>query len=117
MTEHPPPPPPLMGDAPGDLEHSPTISEELRVALCQVWTLGFLDCMKGEPVTDDDSIPSDMTPHLVKLAEGCIDSAASFIAEVFTENPLTIYQTVYGVGFDVCSAMNAAYGPTEINLN
>ena len=70
--------------------------------------------MKGEEVNDEDTIPSSITPHLVKLAEGCIDNSASFIAEVFTENPETIYSTVYGAGYDVCAA---AYGPTEINLN
>ena len=99
------------------MTEQPTISEELRADLCRVWALGFLDAMKGEPVTDDDSIPSDMAPHLVKLAQGCIDNAESLTAQVFTENPSTIYQTVYGVGFDVCAAMNAAYGPTEVNLN
>ena len=83
----------------------------------QVWTLGFLDAMKGEPVTDDDTIPSEIAPHLVKLAEGCIDKAAPFLAQVFTENPSTVYDVVYGCGFDLCAAMNAAYGPTEINLN
>ena len=95
----------------------PTISEGLRADLCQVWALGFLDAMKGEEVNGDDAILSDMAEPLVKLAEGCIDHAASFIAEVFTENPETIYSTVYGAGYDVCAAMNAAYGPTEINLN
>ena len=81
-----------------------------------MWALGFLDCMKGEPVIDDDTIPSSITPHLVKLAEGCIDNAASFIAQVFVENPQTVYQTVYGVGFEVCSAMNAK-AAAELNLN
>ena len=109
---------PLMGDTPGGPEYPPpTISEELRADLCRVWSLGFLDAMKGEEVNDEDTIPSSITPHLVKLAEGCIDNAASFIAQVFVENPQAVYQTVYGVGFDVCAAMNAAYGPTEINLN
>ena len=82
-----------------------------------MWVLGFVDCMKGEPVNDDDTIPSDMVPHLVTLAEGCIDHAAAFMAQVFTENPKTVYEAVYGSGFGVCAAMNAAYGPTEINLN
>ena len=130
------------------MDEQPTISEELRVALMQVWTLGFLDCMKGSMppaqrhtrplqgntpppclgtwppaypryalVTDDDTLPSAIAPHLVKLAAGCIDNAASFIAEVFTENPSTVYKTVYGVGFELCAAMNAAYGPIEVNVN
>ena len=96
---------------------SPTISAPLRADLCRVFALGFLDAIKGEPVSDDDEIPSDVAELLVKLAEGCIDHASSFIAEVFTENPETVYRTIYSVGFDVCAAMNAAYGPAEINLN
>ena len=73
--------------------------------------------MKGEHCQDADTIPSDMVEPLVKLAEGCVDSAASFIAQVFTENPSTIYEVVYLAGSEVCATMNAAYGPTEINLN
>ena len=82
-----------------------------------IWALGFLDAMKGEEVIEDDEIPSYMAEPLVKLAKGCIDHAASFIAEVFTENPETIAQTVYLAGYELSAALNAAYGPTEINLN
>ena len=95
----------------------PTISGPLRADLCKAWTLGFLDCMKGEPANDDDAILSDMAESLVKLSEGCIDNAAPMIAAIFQENPQTVYQAVYQVGYDLCAAMNAAYGPTEINLN
>ena len=82
-----------------------------------MWALGFVDCMKGELVEDEDTIPSEMVEPLVRLAEGCIDHAASYIAQVFQENPETISKTIYLAGFEVCTAMNAAYGPTEINLN
>ena len=95
----------------------PTVSGTLRADLCQVWALGFLDCMKGEPVNDDDEILSDMAESLVKLSGQCIDSAAPIIAAIITENPATVFETVYRVGYDVCAAMNAAYGPIEINLN
>ena len=121
--EHTPPcpeaTPPLSGDSPPSQEMPPpsTISAPLRADLCQVFALGFLDCMKGEEVNGDDEIPSDVAELLIKLSEGCIDNAASFIAEVFTENPETIYSTVYDAGFEVCAAMNAAYGPRAINLN
>ena len=118
--------PPLSGATPPSQELPPrlrrcpppsTISAPLRADLCRVFALGFLDAMKGEPISDDDEIPSDVAELLIKLSEGCIDNAASFIAEVFQENPETIYSTIYGAGYDVCAAMNAAYGPTEINLN
>ena len=111
--EHTPP----CSEAPLHKHSPPTISAPLRADLCRLWSVGFLDAMKGEPVTDDDEIPSDMAEPLVKLAEGCIDGAESFISEVFVENPSTVYQTVYQAGYDVCAAMNAAYSPIEINLN
>ena len=93
-----------------------TISGPLYADLCRLWVRGFMDALKGEPANDDDLILSDVADSLVKLSEGCIDSAASLIAQVIAENPSTVYQTVYGAGFDVCAALNA-YGPTEINLN
>ena len=108
---------PQGNDAPLQEHSPPTISGPLRADLCRVWALGFLDCMKGEEVNDDDEIPSDMAELLVKLSESSINGAEDFIAQVFTENPKMVYSTVYFAGFEVCAAMNAAYGPTEINLN
>ena len=110
--------PPLMGDTPAGPEYPlPTISEGLRAELCSVWLLGFLDAMKGEEVNDDDQILSGMAQPLAKAAEQCIDNSASMIAAIVQENPETVYRTVYQVGHDLCAAMNAAYGPIEINLN
>ena len=101
----------------GDSPPPPTLSGQLRADLCMTWTLGFLDAMKGEDVTEDDMILSDMAEPLAKLSQGCIDNAASLIAQVIDENPSTVYQVVYSVGHDLYSALAAAYGPTEINLN
>ena len=110
--------PPLMGDTPGGPEYPPpTISGPLRAELCSVWLIGFLDAMKGEAVNGDDEVLSGMAEPLVKAAEQSIDSAASIIAAIVQENPETVYRTVYQVGHDLCAAMNAAYGPIEINLN
>ena len=110
--------PPLMGDTPAGPEYPPaTISEGLRAELRSVWLIGFLDAMKGEPVNDDDEILSSMAEPLVTAAETCIDSAAPIIAAMITENPTTVFETVYQVGYDLCAAMNAAYRPIEINLN
>ena len=110
--------PPLTGDTPAGPEYPlPTISEGLRAELCSVWLLGFLDAMKGEEVNDDDQILSGMAQPLAKAAEQCIDNSASMIAAIFQENPQTVYHTVYQTGYDLCAAMNAAYGPTEIHLN
>lgn len=103
------------------MTEQPTISDELRADLCKVWALGFLDAMAGQPVEDEDVIPANQAAPLAamvkQLAEGCINHAEAVIAELFPENPQAVYDTVYSVGFDLCSAMNAADGPTEINLN
>ena len=39
------------------------------------------------------------------------------IAEVFQENPQTVYQTLYQVGADALSAVREMNRPIEINLN
>ena len=104
-----------MGDAPGDPE-TPPISDELRADLCKAWVLGFLDAMKGAEVNDDDEILSDMAESLVKLSEGCIDSAASVIAQVFAENPQAVYRLVYGAGFEACLGMNLK-AAAQLNRN
>ena len=93
------------------------LSSQLRDDLCRVWLGGFLDAMKGELAEDDDTILPEMVEPLIKLAEGSIDNAASYIAEVFVENPELVCGVVYQGGYDLSTAMNAAYGPTEINLN
>ena len=61
-------------------------------------------------------VPSALAEPLATLAAGCIDRSASFIAEVFDENPVTVYECVYAAGHDFSSALTAAYRP-EINLN
>ena len=110
--------PPLMGDTPAGPEYPPpTISDGLRAELRSVWLIGFLDAMKGEPVHGDDQIPAGMAEPLEKAADQSIDSAAPIIAAIVQENPQAVYRTVYQVGYDLCAAMNAAYGPIEINLN
>ena len=107
---------PPMQDTP-PVEKMPGLSSQLRADLCMVWTLGFVDCMKGSEAEGEDEIPSDMVEPLIKLAEGCIDRAAPLIAEVFQENPELVCGVVYQGGYDLSTAMNDAYGPTEINLN
>ena len=134
------------------MDEQPTISEDLRTALCQVWTLGFLDAMRAsipphveddtplgsevyplydpehppgtppahppyDPDTDSEALPPEIALPLATLAAGCIDRAASLIAEVFTENPSTVWKVVYRVGFDAWGAMNAANGAIEVHLN
>ena len=92
------------------------LSSQLRADLCMMWTLGFVDAMKGSEAEAEDEIPSDMVEPLIKLAEGWIDSAASYIAEVYDENPELVCGVVYQGGYVLSTAMDAADGP-EINLN
>ena len=94
-----------------------TLSDDLRIELCQVWARGFLEAMAGGPLTDEDYIPSDMAPYLVTLAESSVDGSSSLIAELYRENPTDVYQTIYEVGRDLYLAMATAYGPIEVNLN
>ena len=119
--EHSPRPPehsPPSGDSPAHGKHSPhpTISPPLRADLCRVFVLGFLDAMKDADVNEDDEIEEDLAETLVKLAEGCINHSASVIAQLFLENPQTVFQTVYGVGFEACLAMNLK-AAAQLNRN
>ena len=107
---------PASGDSPLSEHTPPTISAPLRADLCKAWVLGFLDAMKGEAVNDDDEIESDMAELLVEMAEGCIDSSTELIAQVFVENPQTVYQTIYSMGFEVSSTMNLK-AAAELNRN
>ena len=120
LSEHSPPLPehtPASGDSPLSESSPPTISAPLRADLCKLpWVLGFLDAMKGEAVNDDDEIESDMAELLVEMAEGCIDSSTELIAQVFVENPQTVYQTIYSMGFEVSSTMNLK-AAAELNRN
>ena len=68
-------------------------------------------------MTDEDSIPSDMVAPLIQMAEQSVDGATTMIAEIFQENPQTVYATLYSVGYDLCMALNVALGPIEVNLN
>ena len=68
-------------------------------------------------MTDEDLIPADIAPPIQALAESSIDGSTSLIAGLYRENPTDVYQTIYRVGFDLCAAMNAAYGPIEVNPN
>ena len=104
-----------MSDTSGDPE-APTISEGLRADLCKAWVLGFLDAMKGEEVNADDEIGLDVGEYLVKLSKGCIDNAASFIAQAFAENPQAVYGLVYGAGFEACLAINLK-AAAQLNRN
>ena len=97
-------------------DHTSKLGADLRAELQQCFLLGFLESMAGRPLEDEDCIPSELAPPppLVQMAEQCIDKAEAFIAEIFQENPQTVYQTVYATGFDICAAMNAAYGPPAV---
>ena len=71
----------------------------------------------GRPATDDDCIASELAPSIIALAEQSIEGSQSMIASVFAENPQLVFSVVYGVGYDLCMALNAAHLTIDINLN
>ena len=58
-------------------------------------------------------LPGDNPPLLIALAEAAIDGSVKMIAELYPENPQTVYQTLYQVGFDT----GVMLSPAEFNLN
>ena len=99
------------------MTEQPTISDELRANLMAVWALGFLEAMAGREVENDDEIPKELGDSLIVAAEKSIGGAESFIAEVFMENPSTVYQTVYASGFEASTMIIGITAPIEVNLN
>ena len=108
--------PPCPGTAP-PVENIPPLSDQLRGDLCTLWALGFCDTLKGKLVEDEDTIPSEMVEPLVKLAEACIDGAASVIAQMFIENPDTTATVIYQAGAEACRTMRAINQPIVVSLN
>ena len=94
-----------------------TISDELRADLMRVWAVGFLEAMAGRELEDDDPIPTALGDALIVAAEKSIGGAETFIAEVFMENPTTVYQTVYAIGFETSININGIAAPIEIYPN
>ena len=96
---------------------STTIGDDLRAELCQVFVIGFLDVMAGTEVEDEDCIPAEMAAPLIQMAESCIDSAATMIASIYTENPTLVYQTVYQSGVEAGGLLRVLDGDITVNLN
>ena len=94
-----------------------SISDDLRAELGRVFLLGFLDASAGTPVEDEDLIPADLAPPLVQMAEAAVDGGEAMIAELYRENPQTVCQTLYSVGWETCQRLDHAFGPAEVNLN
>ena len=98
------------------MTEQPTISEELRGTLAQVFLLGFLNASAGTPVVDSDTTPAEVGPHLHDLATKCIEGSEALIAELYPENPQTVYQTVYAVGYEAAQVIEQL-GPGPVCLN
>ena len=105
---------------PASQEHAP-LPQETRPPSSQEHAPIFRNmppyALDGRPVTAEDYIPSDMVAPLIQMAESSIDGSTSMIAELYRENPQTVYDTLYSVGYDLCMALNVALGPIEVNLN
>ena len=97
------------------MDEQPTISEELRTALCQVWTLGFVEAVAGGEVTDDDVIPTQFGDLLKEMATWAVDEAVPKIAPLIQEHPTTCYQAMYEVGFETAKALTIPSQPIGLN--
>ena len=73
--------------------------------------------MAGEPVTDEHTIPVELAPPLQQLAQACIDGSEAMIAQLYPENPQTVYDTLYRVGYESCLMIDALNPVVDINLN
>ena len=80
------------------MTEQPTISDELRVTLMQVWALGFLEHVAGGEVTDQDQINTQFGDQLIEMATWAIDEAAPKIASLILENPQACHQAMYLAG-------------------
>ena len=94
------------------------INDDLRAELVQVFMLGCLDYMAGEPVTDAHQMPAALGPPLVAMAEAAIRGGHDEIARLYPENPETVYQSLYQVGFEACEmidVINLGYSPEAVS--
>ena len=83
----------------------------------RVWAVGFRDAMAGREVEDTDESPKELGDALIVAAQQSIEGAETFIAEVFQENPNTVFQTVYNIGFETFININGITAPIEVYLN
>ena len=79
-------------------DHEPKLSAELRVLLCQVFTLGYCDQMAGFLVNDNDLIASVDAAPIATLALACIAGAEDEIHANYAENPQQVHDQIYHAG-------------------
>ena len=94
----------------------PSLSPGLRAECAQVYALGFLDASAGCDVENDDTISVETASMLHTLATKCIETSEALIAELYRENPQTVYRTLYEAGVQTAKAIEQL-GPAPINLN
>lgn len=93
------------------------ISPPLRAELAQVYLLGFLDASAGCEVEEEDTISVESASSVFELAATCIDGSSVLIAQLYPENPETVYRTLYLAGYEACKIIEELGRPVEINLN
>ena len=98
------------------MTEQPTISEELRGTLAQVFLLGFLHASAGQPVEDTDTIPVEVGAPLHELATKCIEASEALVAELYRESPRTVYRTLYDMGYQATKAIEQL-GPGPVCSN
>ena len=79
------------------------LADDLKVELAQLWTVGFLDRLNGQPVQDDQMLPIAAVDSFIAAAMGVIESAAPKLAAAYLENPQTVNESVYAAGVDAAA--------------
>ena len=84
------------------------LSDELRVTLCQVLAVGFLDRMTGFHVEDGGLISTDDANAIFGLAEKMVDNAAPTLADAYRESPEAVHAALYLAGSDAADKVETA---------
>ena len=93
------------------------LSESLRSDLVLCFILGAADYMNGAPCTGEELIPLSLATPLYEMAAKAVAGSESLIAQLFPENPETVFHTIYTVGYEAGATIDQAVGPAPIYLN
>ena len=97
------------------MTEQPTISDELRVTLMQVWLLGFLEYVAGGEVTDQDQITTQFADQLIEMATWAIDAVAPKMAGLILENPAACHKAMYLAGRKTAEDNTIPSPPISLN--
>ena len=76
------------------------MNNELRATLLSVFTLGYLDAVKGSPIDEDDVIDGETASEIEVAALACIAKAETMLMANYAENPGQCHAELYRKGRD-----------------